>query len=309
MNKCVLKVCHSKQSFISAHCNICFNPVSEAEGSEDSSEESDEDDDEEEEEEEKEGGDEKQEVVEPEEGPKEATEAATEPPKKSKKGKKLLEREAERKKNRVVIEKPNENDEYAYDSSDEEDIRNTVGNIPLNWYDDYDHIGYDWDGKPIRKPKRGDELDKFLDKMDNPEHGVTVTDPMTGQDVVLSEKDIEAIRRIRSGKVPDSGYNLYEDWIEWFSSEVMETPIRDLPDTKRSFLPSLDEKRIVGKMVHAIKMGWMKPASDKKKDDPGESANFFLSTILPLARTRWVRSTVHFPLTSAVDLPQQHQTC
>ena len=266
MNKCVLKVCHSKQSFISAHCNICFNPVSEAEGSEDSSEESDEDDDDEEDEE-KEGGDEKQEVVEPEEGPKEATEAATEPPKKSKKGKKLLEREAERKKNRVVVEKPNENDEYAYDSSDEEDIRNTVGNIPLNWYDDYDHIGYDWDGKPIRKPKRGDELDKFLDKMDNPEHGVTVTDPM------------------------------------------METPIRDLPDTKRSFLPSLDEKRIVGKMVHAIKMGWMKPASDKKKDDPGESANFFLSTILPLARTRWVRSTVHFPLTSAVDLPQQHQTC
>jgi len=53
-------------------------------------------------------------------------------------------------------------------------------------------------------------------RMDNPEHGITVTDPMTGQDVVLSEKDIDAIRRIRSGKVPDSGYNLYEDWIEWF---------------------------------------------------------------------------------------------
>ena len=98
---------------------------------------------------------------------------------------------------------------------------------------------------------------------------MTVTDPMTGQDVVLSEKDVEAIRRIRSGKVPDAGYNLYEDMIEWFSSEVMETPIRDLPEAKRSFLPSLDEKRIVGKMVHAIKMGWMKP-TEKKKDDPGK---------------------------------------
>ena len=190
--------------------------------------------------------------------------------KKSKKGKKLMERQAERMKKKIVIEK-NENDEYVYDSSDEEDIRNTIGNIPVNWYDDYDHIGYDWDGKPIRKPKRGDELDKFLNRMDNPEHGITVTDPMTGQDVVLSEKDIEAIRRLRSSKVPDSEYNLYEDWIEWFSSEVMETPIRDLPETKRSFLPSLDEKRIVGKMVHAIKMGWMKPASEKKKDDPGET--------------------------------------
>ena len=34
-------------------------------------------------------------------------------------------------------------DEYAYDSSDEEDIRNTIGNIPTNWYDEYGHIGYD----------------------------------------------------------------------------------------------------------------------------------------------------------------------
>ncbi|KZS02143.1 Ribosome biogenesis protein BOP1, partial [Daphnia magna] len=50
-------------------------------------------------------------------------------------------------------------DEYAYDSSDEEDLRNTVGNIPMNWYNEYPHIGYDLEGKPILKPKRGDEID------------------------------------------------------------------------------------------------------------------------------------------------------
>lgn len=33
-------------------------------------------------------------------------------------------------------------DEYAdYDTSDEEDIRNTVGNIPMNWYNEYKHLG------------------------------------------------------------------------------------------------------------------------------------------------------------------------
>ena len=56
-------------------------------------------------------------------------------------------------------------DEYEYDSSDEEDIRNTIGNIPINWYDEHDHLGYNLDGKQIRKPKRGDELDAFLAKV------------------------------------------------------------------------------------------------------------------------------------------------
>lgn len=33
-------------------------------------------------------------------------------------------------------------DEYAdCDTSDEEDIRNTVGNIPMNWYNEYKHLG------------------------------------------------------------------------------------------------------------------------------------------------------------------------
>jgi len=162
-------------------------------------------------------------------------------------------------------------DEYNYDSSDEEDIRNTIGNIPVNWYDEYDHIGYDLDGSKIRKPKRGDELENFLSKMENPEHGVTVEDPTTGQKVVLSEADAEVVNRAATNKVPDAGYNLYGEWSEWFSSDVMETPLRDNPESKKSFLPSHCEKQKVGKMVHAIKMGWMKPrpSTSKKPEDTG----------------------------------------
>lgn len=52
-----------------------------------------------------------------------------------------------------------------------QDIRNTVGNIPMEWYKDYPHIGYDLDGKKIFKPIRNkDELDEFLDKMENPDY-------------------------------------------------------------------------------------------------------------------------------------------
>ena len=158
-------------------------------------------------------------------------------------------------------------DEYAYDSSDEEDVRNTIGNVPTNWYDEYKHIGYNVDGKKINKPKRGDELENFLSRMENPEHGVTVVDSMTGQNVVLSETDAEIVARARGNKVPQPGYDMYTEADDWFSRDVMKVPLRDIPESKKSFLPSHHERLKVGKMVHAIKMGWMQPRPAKKTDD------------------------------------------
>lgn len=100
-------------------------------------------------------------------------------------------------------------DEYENDSSDEEDIRNTVGNIPMQWYDEYPHIGYDWDGKRILKPEKGDQLDNFLKRMEDPDFWRTVKDPLTGQDVVLSEADIDLITRIQKQKIPDAQFDEY----------------------------------------------------------------------------------------------------
>lgn len=52
-----------------------------------------------------------------------------------------------------------------------QDVRNTVGNVPLQWYDDFPHVGYDLDGRRIYKPVRTrDELDQFLDKMEDPDY-------------------------------------------------------------------------------------------------------------------------------------------
>ena len=51
-------------------------------------------------------------------------------------------------------------------------MRNTVGNIPMQWYDEFDHIGYDLDGNKITKPIRNqDELDKFLQRMEDENYG------------------------------------------------------------------------------------------------------------------------------------------
>ncbi|KAG7203143.1 hypothetical protein KM043_010263 [Ampulex compressa] len=157
-------------------------------------------------------------------------------------------------------------DEYEYDSSDEEDIRNTVGNIPMKWYDEYDHIGYDWDGKKIVKPQKGDQLDNFLKRMEDPDFWRTIKDPQTGQDVILSEADIDLITRIQKQKIPDAQFDEYAPWVEWFTSEVMKTPLRKFPEHKRSFLPSKPEARKVSKIVHALKMGWMKSTAELEKE-------------------------------------------
>uniref|UniRef100_A0A182NK53 Ribosome biogenesis protein BOP1 homolog n=1 Tax=Anopheles dirus TaxID=7168 RepID=A0A182NK53_9DIPT len=159
-------------------------------------------------------------------------------------------------------------DEYdAGDTSDEEDIRNTVGNIPMHWYDDYKHIGYDWDARKITKAKKGDAIDDFLQRMEDPNFWRTVTDPQTGQKVVLSDADVGLIKRVMAGRNPDVEYNDYEPFVEWFTSEVEKMPIRNIPESKRSFLPSLAEKKKIGKYVHALKMGWMKTSAEKRRLD------------------------------------------
>lgn len=38
----------------------------------------------------------------------------------------------------------------------------------MHWYDDLPHVGYDIDGKKILRPARGDELDKFLQTVEDP---------------------------------------------------------------------------------------------------------------------------------------------
>ncbi|XP_010004606.1 PREDICTED: ribosome biogenesis protein BOP1, partial [Chaetura pelagica] len=176
--------------------------------------------------------------------------------------KKTLEDDSSLKENEALLAQ----NEYEEDSSDEEDIRNTVGNIPMEWYQDFPHIGYDLDGKKIYKPIRNkDELDMFLEKMENPDYWRTVQDKMTGADIKLTDEQVALVQRLQKGQFGDVHFNPYEPAVDFFSHEVMIHPVTNRPADKRSFIPSLIEKEKVSKLVHAIKMGWIKPR--KPKDD------------------------------------------
>lgn len=46
----------------------------------------------------------------------------------------------------------------------------------------------------------------------------------------------------------------------------MEVPIKNYPNHKRSYLPSKSEKEKISKLVHALKMGWIKTEAEKEEE-------------------------------------------
>ncbi|RVE46367.1 hypothetical protein evm_008990 [Chilo suppressalis] len=179
----------------------------------------------------------------------------------------------------VSIQPVEQKDEYSSgDTSDEEDRRNTTGEVPRWWYDEYPHVGYDLDGRRIIKPPQRDQIDEFLKRCEDPDFWRTVKDPSTGQDVKLSKEDLELIHRLREGHVPNSSHDEYQPWIEWFSRSVLATPVRAFPDHKRSFLPSRSEQLQVAKIVHALKMGWTKTRKQLAEERKKKRVIYSLST-------------------------------
>ena len=98
---------------------------------------------------------------------------------------------------------------YDSDDSDAPVTANTIGNIPLSFYDSYPHIGYDINGKKIMRPAKGEALDALLDSIEIPKGWTGLTDPATGKPLNLSQEELEVLRRIQMNEVPEEGYDPY----------------------------------------------------------------------------------------------------
>ncbi|WVQ98934.1 ribosome biogenesis protein ERB1 [Kwoniella sp. CBS 9459] len=149
---------------------------------------------------------------------------------------------------------------YGSESSTE-DNPNTVGNIPMEWYDDLPHIGYDVNGRKIFRPAQGDELDKFLANVEDPNAWMSAEDKLMQQSVQLTDKELDIIRRLERAENPDADYDPYQPTIEWFTGEGKERvmPLSAAPEPKRRFVPSKWEHKKVMKIVKAIREGRIIP--------------------------------------------------
>ncbi|KAK2466502.1 hypothetical protein APHAL10511_002144 [Amanita phalloides] len=154
--------------------------------------------------------------------------------------------------------------EYDSDSSTE-DAPNRVGDIPMHWYDDLPHIGYDMNGKKVLRPARGDELDKFLATVEDPSTWTSAFDKNTQTDKPLTAEELDIIRRLYENENPDAKYDPYEPMTEWFTGKGKEEimPLSGALEPKRRWIPSKWEKKKVMKIVRAIRQGRILPSKPK----------------------------------------------
>lgn len=106
--------------------------------------------------------------------------------------------------------------------------------------------------------------------MDDPTYWRTVKDNLTGQKVILTDDDVNLVKRLKDAKFPEPAYNPYEPFIDFFTYEKMIHPVTNKPEPKAAFIPSLSEKRMVSKLVAAIKKARLKPKPPVKKPKPFE---------------------------------------
>ncbi|KAK0746107.1 NUC169 domain-containing protein [Schizothecium vesticola] len=169
---------------------------------------------------------------------------------------------------------------YDSDDSDAQEPANTIGNIPLSFYDSYPHIGYDINGKKIMRPAAGDALQSLLDSIEVPKGWTGLTDINTGNPLNLSEEEMELVRRVQQGLITDDLHDPYPETVEYFTSIEEKMPLSSAPEPKRRFLPSKNEAKQVMKLVRAIREGrilpYKPPEEREKEDEEKDDAHFDL---------------------------------
>ncbi|XP_068324005.1 ribosome biogenesis protein BOP1 homolog [Pyrus communis] len=157
------------------------------------------------------------------------------------------------------------------DSSEDEVVpRNTVGDVPLEWYRDEKHIGYDIKGKKIKKKEKADKLQSFLASADDSKNWRKIYDEYNDEEVELTKEDIKSISRLLEGKAPHGDFDPYAPYVDWFKWDDSNHPLSNAPEPKRRFIPSKSESKLVNKIKLAIRKGLIKPKKSKEEEEEEE---------------------------------------
>ncbi|OII73504.1 hypothetical protein cand_003290 [Cryptosporidium andersoni] len=151
--------------------------------------------------------------------------------------------------------------------SDEEEQINRIGNVPLKWYDEFDHQGYTIDGERLCKifGKSDSEL-QLLVNSTNPDAWRTILDIKNQKTTKLTDEDLEIIQRVLSHQYVNPNFDPEGFIVDFDNKEDKIFPVSNRPITKRGFTPSKWETKKINHLAKLIRMGILKPNKYREEE-------------------------------------------
>lgn len=149
-------------------------------------------------------------------------------------------------------------DDLSSDDEDPDGHNNRIGRVPLHWYDEFEHIGYNVHGEKLAKSSGGDRIDQALANQDNRAKGkYVVHDALNDRDVELTPHQLELIRRVQSGAFAHAEHDANPDYIDYFTGVDQEISglNSDRYEPKSRFQPSKWDKMQVDKLLDKLDKG------------------------------------------------------
>lgn len=149
-------------------------------------------------------------------------------------------------------------DDLSSDDEDPDATQNRIGRVPLHWYDEHDHIGYDAHGSKVVKSAAKNRIDRALEAEDDPENNrFKIYDALNDRDVQLTKRQLEIIRRIQNGAYAHPEHDGNMDMIDYFSGVDKEVSglATNRYEPKTRFQPSKWEALQVRRLLHRLNSG------------------------------------------------------
>jgi ribosome biogenesis protein ERB1 len=151
------------------------------------------------------------------------------------------------------------------DDSSDEDTRVRIGNVPISWYDNSPFLGYDINGKPVPKVLGSDQLEKHIQKSEDPEWWRTIVDHLNSKKVRITDEMLEIITKVRKRQPIGKDFDPFSEFD--LSAPKQEFGLgTDVLPPKRRFQPSKWEQKKVRMIAKAIEKGWIKTEKIEKPE-------------------------------------------
>ena len=154
-------------------------------------------------------------------------------------------------------------DDLSSDDEDDDGKGNRIGRVPLHWYDEHEHVGYDAFGEKVIKTvsaSGGDRIEQALANQDNIAQGkFVVYDALNDRNVELTERQLELIRRVQGGAFAHPEHDANPDHIDYFSGidPILSGLNSNRYEPKARFQPSKWEKLQVDRMLEKLEKGYI----------------------------------------------------